>query len=66
MTSEVAVAMAFILILFLVCLGLFLFFAGAAELERRADRWAAYERWMHPPDDNGDGVTLLENKNEEE
>lgn len=52
--------MAFILILSLVCLGLFLFFAGAAELERRAEKWDRYERWMHPPDDNGDGVTLLE------
>ena len=58
--------MAFILILFLVCLGLFLVFAGAAELERRAEKWDRYERWMHPPDDEGDGVTLLENENKEE
>lgn len=58
--------MAIILILTLSCLGLFLVFAGAAELERRAEKWDRYERWMHPPDDEGDGVTLLENNKEEE
>ncbi len=50
-----------VLIVF-VCLTLAacLIYAGAAEIERRAEKWARYERWMHPPDDNGDGVTLLE------
>lgn len=42
-----------------------LIWAGGVEIERRADRWARYERWMHPPDDNGDGVTLLEEDDNE-
>ncbi len=36
-----------------------LIYAGAVELNRRAERWERYEKWMHPPDDD-DGVNLLE------
>ena len=36
-----------------------LIYAGAVEINRRAERWERYEKWMHPPDDEGDGVTLL-------
>lgn len=43
-----------------------LIYAGGVEIERRAEKWARYERWMHPPDDNGDGVTLLEDKDNAE
>lgn len=38
-----------------------LIFAGAVEINRRAERWERYERWMHPPDDD-DGVSLLEDE----
>lgn len=57
--------MACILVVLLCLVGLMLMCAGAAEIERRADRWVRYERWMHPPDDNGDGVTLLEEDDNE-
>lgn len=43
-----------------------LIYAGAAEIERLAEKWDRYERWMHPPDDNGDGVTLLEDNDNAE
>lgn len=46
-------------ILTLLCISAALLVAGAAKLERRAERWERYERFMHPPDDEGDGVTLL-------
>lgn len=36
-----------------------LIFAGAVEINRRAERWERYEKWIHPPDDD-DGVNLLE------
>ena len=36
-----------------------LIFAGAVEINRRAERWERYERWIHPPDDD-DGVSILE------
>lgn len=39
-----------------------LIFAGAVEINRRAERWERYEKWMHPPDDDDDGVSLLEDK----
>ena len=38
-----------------------LIFAGAVEINRRAERWERYEKWMHPPDDD-DGVSVLEGK----
>ena len=43
-----------------------LIYAGGVEIERRAEKWDRYERWMHPPDDNGDGVTLLEDNDDAE
>ena len=43
-----------------------LIWAGGVEIERRAEKWDRYERWMHPPDDNGDGVTLLEDNDDAE
>ena len=54
------------LIVFVVALTLAacLIYAGGVEIERRAEKWARYERWMHPPDDNGDGVTLLEDNDD--
>ena len=54
--------MAVVIVLVTLTLAAGLIFAGSVEIERRAERWARYERWMHPPDDNGDGVTLLEDK----
>lgn len=36
-----------------------LIFAGAVEINRRAERWERYEKWIRPPDDD-DGVSLLE------
>ena len=58
--------MAVVIVFACLTLAACLIWAGGVELERRAEKWARYERWMHPPDDNGDGVTLLENENEEE
>lgn len=52
--------MAVLIVLVCLTLAAGLIYAGSVEIERRAERWARYERWMHPPDDNGDGVTLLE------
>lgn len=42
-----------------------LIYAGGVEIERRAKNWERYEQWMHPPDDNGDGVTLIEEDDNE-
>ena len=39
-----------------------LIYAGAVEINRRAERWERYERWLHPPDDDDDGVSLLEDE----
>ena len=39
--------------------------AGSVEIERRAERWERYERFMHPPDDDGNGVTLLKEDTDE-
>lgn len=41
-----------------------LIYAGAAEIEHRAENWERYERWMHPPDDD-DGVSIMEDSNED-
>jgi hypothetical protein len=38
-----------------------LIYAGAVEINRRAERWERYEKWIHPPDDD-DGVSVLEGK----
>jgi len=38
-----------------------LIYAGAVEINRRAERWERYEKWMHPPNDD-DGVSVLEGK----
>lgn len=56
--------MAVLIVLVCLTLAAGLIYAGSVEIERRAERWARYERWMHPPDDNGDGVTLLEVKDD--
>ena len=48
----------------LLCISAALIVAGAVKLERRAENWERYERFMHPPDDNGDGVTLLEDNDD--
>lgn len=59
MTREGAAVMAILIVFGFLCLAAVLVFAGAAEIERKADRWERYERWLHPPDDD-DGVSLLE------
>lgn len=58
--------MAVLIVFVALTLAACLIWAGGVEIERRADRWARYERWMHPPDDNGDGVTLLEDNDNAE
>ena len=58
--------MAVLIVFVALTLAACLIYAGGVEIERRAEKWDRYERWMHPPDDNGDGVTLLENENKEE
>lgn len=56
-----------VLIVFLVlCAASCLIYVGASEIERRTERWERYERWLHPPDDNDDGVTLLEDNDNAE
>jgi len=52
--------MAVLAVVLILSLSAALIYAGAVEINRRAERWERYEKWMHPPDDNGDGVTLLE------
>lgn len=52
--------MAVLIVFVALTLAACLIYAGGVEIERRAEKWDRYERWMHPPDDNGDGVTLLE------
>lgn len=56
--------MAVVIVLVTLTLAAGLIYAGSVEIERRAERCVRYERWMHPPDDNGDGVTLLEVKDD--
>ena len=48
-------------VLLILSLSVTLVFAGAVEINRRAERWERYEKWMHPPDDD-DGVSVLEGK----
>ena len=48
-------------VLLILSLSAALIYAGAVEINRRAERWERYERWMHPPDDD-DGVSVLEGK----
>lgn len=56
-----------VLIVFLsLCAASCLIYVGASEIERRAERWERYEKWLHPPDDNGDGVSLLEDNDNAE
>lgn len=59
MTGEGAAVMAVTIVFICLCLAALLIFAGAAEIERKADRWERYEKWIHPPDDD-DGVSILE------
>ena len=58
--------MAVLIVFVALTLAACLIYAGGVEIERRAEKWDRYERWMHPPDDNGDGVTLLEDKDDAE
>ena len=51
--------MAVLAVFLILSLSSALIYAGAVEINRRAERWERYEKWMHPPDDEGDGVTLL-------
>lgn len=53
--------MAVLAVFLILSLSAALIFAGAVEINRRAERWERYERWMHPPDDD-DGVSVLEGK----
>ena len=58
--------MAVLIVFVALTLAACLIWAGGVEIERRAEKWDRYERWMHPPDDNGDGVTLLEDNDNAE
>ena len=58
--------MAVLIVFIALTLAACLIYAGGVEIERRAEKWDRYERWMHPPDDNGDGVTLLEDNDDAE
>ena len=51
--------MTVLLVLLILSLSAALIYAGAVELNRRAERWERYEKWIHPPDDD-DGVNLIE------
>jgi hypothetical protein len=48
-------------VLLILSLSAALIYAGAVEINRRAERWERYEKWMHPPNDD-DGVSILEGK----
>ena len=50
-------------ILAILAICVLLVLTGAAKLERQADEWARYE--LHPPDEDDDGVTLLEEDEDE-
>ena len=52
--------MAVLAVVLILSLSSALIYAGAVEINRRAERWERYEKWMHPPDD--DGVSVLEGK----
>lgn len=51
--------MAVLAVVLVLSLSAALIYAGAVEINRRAERWERYEKWMHPPDDD-DGVSILE------
>ena len=53
--------MAVLAVVLILSLSSALIYAGAVEINRRAERWERYEKWMHPPDDD-DGVSVLEGK----
>lgn len=53
--------MAVLAVFLILSLSATLIYAGSVELNRRAERWERYERWLHPPDDD-DGVSLLEDE----
>lgn len=53
--------MAVLAVFLILSLSAALIYAGAVEINRRAERWERYEKWMHPPDDD-DGVCVLEGK----
>ena len=57
--------MAVLIVFVALTLAACLIYAGAAEIERRAERWERYEKWLHPPDDD-DGVSLLEDNDDAE
>ena len=54
--------MAVLAVVLILSLSAALIYAGAVEINRRAERWERYEKWMHPPDDDDDGVSVLEGK----
>lgn len=66
MIGEGAEAVAVLIVFGVLCFAAVLLITGASEIERRAERWERYEKWLHPPDDNGDGVSLLEDNNDAE
>ena len=51
--------MAVLAVVLVLSLSAALIYAGAVEINRRAERWERYEKWMHPPNDD-DGVSILE------
>lgn len=53
--------MAVLAVVLILSLSAALIYAGAVEINRRAERWERYEKWMHPPNDD-DGVSVLEGK----
>ena len=53
--------MAVLAVVLILSLSAALIYAGAVEINRRAERWERYEKWIHPPDDD-DGVSVLEGK----
>lgn len=53
--------MAVLAVILILSLSATLIYVGSVELNRRAERWERYERWLHPPDDD-DGVSLLEDE----
>ena len=53
--------MAVLAVVLILSLSAALIYAGAVEINRRAERWERYEKWLRPPDDD-DGVSVLEGK----
>lgn len=58
--------MAVLIVFLALCAASCLIYVGASEIERRAERWERYEKWLHPPDDDDDGVSLLEDNDNAE